>query len=444
MRSTAGRLVAIVAVLALAAVGCGNADDTDDDATDTSGADDPGTAGGPSTTADLTAFVPSEEPGVTDDTIRVGGVASVTNPLGGSYGDAFAGTKAYFEMINSEGGIYGRQLELVAERDDQVSQNQAEVQAILAQDDVFAVLPVATLLFQGATDLADAGVPTFGWNINPEWLGPENLFGEKGSTICFTCPRPGWPWVARELGRTNVAILGYGVSDQSKECAQGARASFEKYGGDVVFYDDTLPFGVPDLSGEVSEMKDADANFVMTCMDQNGVVTLQREIERQDLDAIQYLSNAYDAAFVEEFGDLFEGSLVGIQFWPFEETDDQPEGMLDYLEWMEATGGSVNELSMAGWTAADLFVEGLKAAGPEFTQQGLIDAINGMTDWDANGLNPGFDWTRVHEQEMPDDCFALLRIEDGAFVQAFGEPGRPFMCQDGEADELPDEVEFRN
>ena len=50
-------------------------------------------------------------PGVTDTEIRVGGVASVTNPLGGKYGDAFDGVKAYFDMINAEqGGLYGRKL----------------------------------------------------------------------------------------------------------------------------------------------------------------------------------------------------------------------------------------------------------------------------------------------------------------------------------------------
>lgn len=444
MRPIAARAVAVLMVLGLVAAGCGNSGDSasdDTEAPDTSGP----TGTGPTTTADLTQFVELDEPGVTDDEIRVSGIASATNPLGGSYADVFEGTQAYFAMINDGGGIYGRDLTFVEGHDDQVSKNQQEAQAILAQDNVFAVLPVATLVFTGATDLADAGVPTFGWNINPEWRGPTNLFGEKGSTICFDCARPGRSWTLEQMGATTVGILAYGVSEQSQQCAEGARASFEKYGGEVGFYDDTLPFGVPDLSGEVRDMKDAGVELIMTCMDQNGVVTLQREVERQGLDAVQYLSNAYDAAFVEEFGDLFEGSIVGIQFWPFEETTDQPEGMVNYLQWMEETGGTVNELSMAGWTSADLFVEGLKGAGPEFSQQKVIDAVNRLTDWDAHGLNPGFDWTVVHEEEMATDCFAMLRIENGEFVMAYGEPGKPFVCMDGEAPSLDEaNVEFRS
>ena len=41
---------------------------------------------------------------------------------------------------------------------------------------------------------------------------------------------------------------------------------------------------------------------------------------------------------------------------------------------------------MNGWLNADLFVDGLKAAGPDFSRQKLIDAINKMTDYKANGL----------------------------------------------------------
>ena len=65
-----------------------------------------------------------DQPGVTKDTIRVGGVVAKTNPLNGPYASAFDGTQAYFNMINASGGIYGRKLQLAAERDDQTFNNQ--------------------------------------------------------------------------------------------------------------------------------------------------------------------------------------------------------------------------------------------------------------------------------------------------------------------------------
>ena len=146
-------------------------------------------------------FPPVDQPGVTQTEINVGGVVSKTNPLGGDYASTFDGVKAYFNMVNASKnkGIYGRKLNLSSERDDQVAQNLQEVQALLSEDNVFAVLPVASLVFAGANVLATSGVPTFGWNINAEWSGtPEqpklNMFGQAGSYLCFTCATPVLPW----------------------------------------------------------------------------------------------------------------------------------------------------------------------------------------------------------------------------------------------------------
>jgi ABC-type branched-subunit amino acid transport system substrate-binding protein len=433
----------VALVVVVLAAGCGNSE-PESSSPDTGGSSSDDTTGSGGT-GDTDENIPSDQPGVTDTEIRVGGVTSATNPLGGSYGDAFAGAQAYFDMINDEGGIYGRELKLVAERDDTVSQNQAEVQAMLSQDNVFAALPMASLVFTGADDLVAENVPTFGWAINPEWAGPENLFGEKGSYLCFTCPSPVAPWLAREIGAEEVAILAYGVSAQSSECAEGYEAAFEKYPvAEVTFRDTSLNFGVPDLSGEVAEMKDAGVDLVFTCMDQNGVNTLANDIEVGDLDAVLYLPNGYDESYVSEFGDVLDGSYVGIQFWPFEVTEDRPEAMDDYFEWMEKNDAPINELSITGWMNADLFVTGLRGAGPEFTRQSVIDYINTLEDYDAGGIHEGVDWTTQHSEEPPTSCFSILKIVDGAFEPQFGEPGKPFVCLENGAEELPDEPEYRS
>ena len=95
---------------------------------------------------------PVNQPGVTATQIRVGGVATVTgDPTGNTDGTAFDGTNAYFDYINStQGGICGRKLVLASKRDDMLSNNRAQVQGLISEDNVFAVLPVATTLFSGA------------------------------------------------------------------------------------------------------------------------------------------------------------------------------------------------------------------------------------------------------------------------------------------------------
>jgi hypothetical protein len=95
---------------------------------------------------------------------------------------------------------------------------------------------------------------------------------------------------------------------------------------------------------------------------------------------------------------------------------------------------------MAGWLNADLFYKGLVAAGPEFTQQSVINAINQMK-WDADGLIAGIDWTVAHTEETPGDCYNIVKIEGGKFVPQYQQPGEPFVCFDATSETLPDQPE---
>lgn len=430
-----GRAVALIALAALLPAACGNDWGRQPDTVTPGASPPPGETAEPAPSEGSGEHLHVDAQGVTDTEIRVGGVASVTNPLGGGYGDAFAGVQAYFDMVNSEGGIYGRRLVLASERDDAVANNRSEVQGLISQDDVFAVLPVASLLFTGADLLVRDRIPTFGWLINTEWQGSAadpraNLFGQSGSYLCFTCATPVLPWLAQEIGAHRIGLLAYAVP-QSTDCAKGIRASFDAFGGatdsEVAFVDQSLNFGVADLSVQVSKMKDAGVDLVTTCMDTNGVVTLAREMRKQRLDAVQYLPNAYDHDFVKEFGDLFAGSFVRTDFVQWE-VKDKPPGLERYLHWIEAAGGEPSENSLVGWLNADLFVAGLHGAGPDFDRQKVVDAVNRLTHYTADGVLHRVDWTHAHTEVSKVPCMFLSEIEDSAFVPNFSEPGRPFIC----------------
>ena len=418
------RTVAVLlAVVLLAAVACGNSPAK-------SSEDAPGT----NTDGSQVAV---DQPGVTDTEIRVGGVASTTNPLGGKYSDAFDGVQAYFDMVNDQGGIYGRKLVLAAKRDDKLANNKSEVQGLLSQDNVFAVLPVATLLFTGADLLVQQNVPTFGWDINTEWSGTPsdpklNLFGQTGSYLCFNCATAVLPWLAQKIGAHKIGLLAYSVP-QSADCADGVNASFDKYGpqtdSSIAFTDKSLSYGASDLSVQVSKMKDAGVDLISTCMDTNGVVTLAKEMKKQQLDAVQYLPNGYDHQFLSEFGDLFQGSYVRTDFVQWE-VQDKPQGLQEYLDWIAKEGAEPSENSVTGWLNADLFVRGLQAAGPNFSRQSLIDAINKMTEYTADGLVYKVNWTIAHTQDQSDTtwCQFISKIQDSKFDPVFSEPGKPFVC----------------
>jgi branched-chain amino acid transport system substrate-binding protein len=224
---------------------------------------------------------------------------------------------------------------------------------------------------------------------------------------------------------------------ESAKCATGVENGLQRYSqGDLAapaFVDKSLGFGVTDLSVQVSQMKDQGVELVITCMDFQGVVTLAKEMNRQSLDAVQYLPNAYDPELLTEFGDLFQGSYVLTFFPPFE-VEDPPPGLTEYLDWMERTNTPKTENTMNGWVSAALFVEGLREAGPDFSRQKVVDAINAMTDWKADGLLQGVDWTKAHTEQADPACAAFSKIDGDEFVPVFGEPGKPFVCFDLDTD----------
>ncbi|MGI9578752.1 MAG: ABC transporter substrate-binding protein [Microthrixaceae bacterium] len=429
-------IVSALAVVLLASA-CGNSEGS----SGTGNTDDDGNGNNTSTDGEVVAV---DAPGVTDDEIRVTGIAAITNPLGADYASAADGVNAYFAMVNEDGGVHGRDLVLSELRDDKVANNTAEAKGIADADDAFAVLPVATLLFTGADTLVEAGIPTFGWTINPEWEGTEenpkaNLFGQAGSYLCLGCPQPYPPYIAERSDRSKVGLLAYSVP-QSATCAEGWKRSIEEWGGpagaEVVFTDSSLAYGTTDLSVQVQKMSEAGVDLVMTCMDNNATVTLAKEMKKQGLDAIQLLPNAYNQEFFEEFGDLFEGSYVIIGYSPLETPEDlRPEGLELFEEWIDRTGGKKTENSMVGWLNASAFVEALVAAGPDFDRQKVIDALNEMTDQNAMGMLPGTDWVNYgHTAREPDPCAVYLEIVDGKMEPV--EQDEIFTCFDVTGDEL--------
>lgn len=431
MRSRRVSPVLAVAALALAVAACGNS-------TSSAGGDSGGGSAGPGTTvssADLQKRVTVNQPGVTDSEIRVGGVVSKTNPIGGQYADAAKGVQAYFDMINAKGGIYGRKLVLSKVRDDNTVKNQEEVQALISEDNVFAALPIATLLFGGAEKLAKEKIPTFGWNINEEWTGPNNLFGEKGSYLCIDCAHPTLPYLAKQVGAKKIGLLAY-TAPQSKACLDGDKKAFSTWPtAPIAFEDSSIPFG-GDLAVQVNKMKEAGVDLVLTCMDTNGAINLAKEMKKQDLKATQFLPNGYDANLVGQYPTELEGAYVGIGTVPFE-AQQKPQALRDFETGVVAAGGQPNEVALAGWLNADLLYQGLVRAGPDFTRQKVIDGINTMTDWTAGGVKLGTDWTIEHEKSKGDSCTAFVKIENGRFVPVFGQPGKPFICMKDDDTQAP-------
>jgi len=424
-------------VLVLVLAACGNST-KDAGGTTTTAAGKASTDGGEAHRKEFVKL--SGVPGVTDKDITYSVVGTKTgNLLGTCLLDCYVqGIKAYFAYRNSEGGIYGRKLKVGDVLDDELGQNQARSLDVVSSNKSFGNFQAA-LLATGWGDLDSAGIPTYTWGINSTEAANRSHIFPSLAIRCEDCIHPVLPWAAKHVGATKAASLGYGVSENSKVCANTNAEAFKTYEKDsgvkVVYTNDDLDYGLPNGIGpEVTAMKKAGVDFIATCIDLNGMKTLAQELRRQGMDDVKlYHPNSYDQGAVKQAGSLFEGDVVGVQFRPFE-SDSKGTGAEQFETWMKKQGDKPTELAMTGWINAATAYEGLLQAGPRFNRDKVTASTNAITDWTADGLLEPINWTTAHtpytkaNPEKEDRaCAAMVVVKDGKFVP-IGSASKPWNC----------------
>lgn len=135
--------------------------------------------------------------GVTDDSVKVGGIVSMTTASGYSKKDTDLGAQARFDRVNAEGGVHGRKIDYLGAEDDgqDPGKNLAAARKLVQREKVFAISPMSSVTFSGADFLQKQKVPTFGWGTIPPFCGPAYMYGFGGCMV----PMPGgtitqsWP-----------------------------------------------------------------------------------------------------------------------------------------------------------------------------------------------------------------------------------------------------------
>lgn len=388
------------------------------------------------------ATAPTSHAGNTDgvfpDRIVVGGLASQTGPLPANFAPVLTGAKAYFDMVNADGGVHGRRIDYARQLDDQSSPSvdASQARALVDQYKVFAVVGVATPSFSGAAYLASHGVPTFGLNVNPnsQWLAGPSMYGNTGSYTDFTSPQPAAAFLAEQHHVRAAAVLAYNIAASRQGC-QGVLNAFRRYRVHVAFEDLSIPAPATDLHSDVTRMKAAHVDMVTSCMDLSGNVLLSQTMRQAGMtSALQYWFDGYDQAALRQFPGAMAGVYLLVNHAPYEVAKLHPgayPGMDKFLAMLRryAPGTAPSEAALAGWTSADLFVTGLRAIGRDVTRIRLVRALNSIDAFTADGIAPPVDWRIGHEAKgQPNSCVAFVQVQRDRFVAVYGTPPSVFTC----------------
>ncbi|MGW0533135.1 ABC transporter substrate-binding protein [Streptomyces sp. NPDC003032] len=372
--------------------------------------------------------------GVTDDSIKVGGIVSMTTASGYSKKDTDLGAEARFDRANAEGGVHGRKIDYLGARDDgqDPGKNLAAARELVQRDKVFAVVPMSSVTFSGADFLQKQKVPTFGWGTIPPFCGPSHLYGFGGCMV----PMPGgtitqsWPEGLKKVmggskGRT-VAILA-NDNDAGTFAIRTYKQSFAAAGYKVTYAKSTVPAtSVPsDWSAYTKEILRSDGgkapDAVVSVMQTPYNIGLFTALKRTGFKGLLTDPTDYDPGLLAKRATrkALDGVHVLLTFQPFEQDSADMRRFKADIRRTAGKGVPLNMHMMTGYMSADLFLAIAGKAGEDLTVDSFQRAADGYSD--TGTLVGDRSWPKGRKESF--GCGALVHLKDGAY-----EVSAPFKC----------------
>ena len=202
--------------------------------------------------------------GTGGDKIRIGVFMSLTGSTANFGISSVNGIKMATDEANAQGGVLGKQIELLVQDDRSDAQEAATiVTRFVTQDGVHAVLgEVASSRSIAAAPIAqNAKIPM----LSPSSTNPEVT--RKGDYIfrsCFTDPIQGaaiGEFAAKNLNARRAGLLIDRKNDYSVGLGQFIRETFAKFGGQIVV-EQSYQEGDTDFNGQLTSIKSQNPDVI--------------------------------------------------------------------------------------------------------------------------------------------------------------------------------------
>ncbi|HCW72912.1 MAG TPA: hypothetical protein DHM90_02965 [Clostridiaceae bacterium] len=201
--------------------------------------------------------------------------------------------------------------------------------------------------------------------------------------------------VARAVGDFEAKKIGviYTNDDAGKDLFSGVEAKAKELGVEVVA--EQVAAGATDVSSAVTQIKNAEVDFIIGAAIQATIPTIVKELAAQNVnkDVITTYVNVspvISEAVINEIDGKFD--VYGLGWVDLVENAD---ALAEFAEW--APDYATNVYAMTGWIAGHFFVEGLKNVEGALTWENYMDAMEsapiknpfgGTIDY-AGGLRAG-------------------------------------------------------
>jgi ABC-type branched-subunit amino acid transport system substrate-binding protein len=412
-------VLVVGAVVGLLASACSSTPSvTKSTTTTTSGSSSTSTPGG------------AASPGVTNTTVTVGQVDDLSAPIPGLFKGAPDGTEAYFDYVNSQGGVNGRMIKLDAE--DSAYSDGTVATATTAQIKNDFALVGGFSLDDAAEEplVAAAGMPDVTYPLDaalgnlPDSYSPLPNTNNDYPLGIFKILKAKFPQAIKHVG-----ILWANATPATSTAEKAFERAAKSQGFDIVYDAGFTPAQTTFLANVLTMKSDGVQMFFTQQLPDFYAATVAEEMQQQNFDPINVEGDAYSSNLIKDGGPAVNNMYLEFGYVPYLATDSTLPAVKLFTKWMKIADSNANfELqALYGWAAAQLFVQGLKQAGNPPTRAGLEAALDKVTSFNAGGLIP----TSNPSANIPGGCITLAQVKNGQIVRVAPTPPTGFICSPG-------------
>jgi branched-chain amino acid transport system substrate-binding protein len=373
-------------------------------------------------------------PGVTDTEILLGAHYPISQTPAAAYAPIADGMRAYFEYVNSQGGVNGRKIRFIVGDDHFNPSDSIEVtRKLVEQDGIFAMVG-------GLGDLTHAAV----YKYLEEKGVPDMFIG--GGTVAFTDPvvktrfggNPDYDTEGRMIGKylaENFAgkKLAFLLENDAfgKDGKAGVLKGMEGSGIEVVA-EETYEPSQWDVTAQTQRLKNANPDVIVAYAippPAASLVKTARETLNWDVPVV-VTGVVQTDIFIQLAGPENAEGVVSVVFGKqIYNTEDA--GVQQHIQIMKDFGQGVeaSNFTLYGQSMAELMVKALENAGRDLTRESLIEGAEAIRDYCCTFCL--FPTNLSPTDHRPSEMEVYNRVENGKWV-AFGEPVN-FESTPGEA-----------
>ncbi len=324
--------------------------------------------------AALVSGASAQTQGVTDTEIVVGSSNDLSGIFAAFGAPAVKAAQLYFDEVNANGGVYGRQIKFVVEDHGyQLPKATSAINKLVNRDKIFVMfLQLGTPMNIASFPLLEAKRIA---NVFPLTLARQLIeapidYRYSPGASYYDQIRTGVAYLAETKGATNICAM-YIATDFGKEIQQGAKDEAEALGLTYAAETTHKPDDA-DFVGSLSKLKEAGCDVVTMALGVRQTITAYVTAGRMGWTDVSFISSAagFHSVMAKVPGGVTEGLYAAAVWSDILPRVGNPVVGAWFQKYVEATGEQLPSTgALLGRSGAEVLVRALEAAGPDLTPE---------------------------------------------------------------------------